>query len=61
MQQIPAGKPPIDPPIAYTLLKLWPYIWPSDLPHLKWRVFWALVFLVLAKLSTALVPFFSNL
>ncbi len=58
MQQIPAGKPPTDPPIARTLLKLWPYIWPSDQPHLKWRVFWALVFLVLAKLATALVPFF---
>ncbi len=33
-------------------------MWPSDRPDLKLRVLWAAVFLVLAKLVTAIVPFF---
>ncbi len=33
-------------------------MWPSDRPDLKLRVFWAAVFLVAAKLVTAIVPFF---
>ena len=41
-----------------TVLKLWPYIWPRDHPRLKRRVFVALLFLVAAKLATAIVPFF---
>src|SRR5690554_2514534 len=40
-----------------TLLKLWPYIWPSDRADLKWRVVWAMVLLLLAKLATIAVPF----
>lgn len=41
-----------------TIKNLWPYMWPSDRPDLKIRVLWAAVFLVAAKLVTAVVPFF---
>ncbi|MGB2061388.1 MAG: ABCB family ABC transporter ATP-binding protein/permease [Candidatus Puniceispirillales bacterium] len=44
--------------VLSTILKLWPYIWPHGHPRLKRRVFIALVFLVAAKLATAVVPFF---
>jgi len=33
-------------------------MWPYDRPDLKMRVLWAAVFLVIAKLVTAIVPFF---
>jgi ATP-binding cassette subfamily B protein len=39
------------------LLKLWPYIWPSDRGDLKLRVVGAMVLLLLAKLATVTVPF----
>ena len=41
-----------------TLVHLWPYMWPDDRPDLKQRVFWATVFLVIAKLILVLVPYF---
>ncbi len=41
-----------------TVVNLWPYMWPSDRPDLKRRVAWAFLFLVIAKLITAVVPFF---
>ena len=41
-----------------TVRNLWPYMWPADRPDLKARVAWAAAFLVLAKLVTAVVPFF---
>ncbi len=41
-----------------TVKNLWPYMWPSDRPDLKLRVLYAAVFLILAKLVTAIVPFF---
>ena len=41
-----------------TIRNLWPYMWPSDRPDLKARVVYASIFLVLAKLVTAVVPFF---
>jgi ATP-binding cassette subfamily B protein len=41
-----------------TLANLWPYMWPADRTDLKWRVAWAAVFLVLAKLVLVLVPYF---
>ena len=44
--------------VLSTVLKLWPYIWPHDHPRLKRRVFIALMFLISAKLATAVVPFF---
>ena len=40
-----------------TLVELWPYMWPSDRPDLKWRVGIALVILVAAKIITVLVPY----
>jgi len=46
-----------EPSVITTVLKLWPFIWPRDHPDLKRRVFFALLFLVAAKLATALVPF----
>lgn len=41
-----------------TIASLWPYMWPADRPDLKQRVFYAFFFLVIAKLVTAVVPFF---
>jgi ATP-binding cassette, subfamily B, heavy metal transporter len=40
-----------------TLVRLWPYIWPSDRRELKLRVVAAMVLLVFAKLATIAVPF----
>ncbi len=39
-----------------TILHLWPYIWPADRADLKWRVVWAMVLLLIAKLATIAVP-----
>ena len=44
--------------VFQTLVNLWPYMWPDDRPDLKQRVFWATVFLVIAKLILVLVPYF---
>ncbi len=41
-----------------TVRSLWPYLWPAERPDLKARVFWAAFFLVVAKLITAVIPFF---
>ncbi len=41
-----------------TLANLWPFMWPADRTDLKWRVVWATVFLVLAKLVLVMVPYF---
>ena len=41
-----------------TLFNLWPYMWPADRMDLKLRVVWATVFLVIAKLTLILVPYF---
>lgn len=41
-----------------TIFNLWPYMWPDTRPDLKLRVFYAAIFLVVAKLVTAIVPFF---
>ena len=40
-----------------TVVRLWPYIWPSDRRDLKWRVLWATILLLAAKLATVAVPF----
>jgi ATP-binding cassette, subfamily B, heavy metal transporter len=44
--------------LTRTLLNLWPYMWPADRMDLKLRVVWATVFLVVAKLTLVLVPYF---
>ena len=41
-----------------TLFNLWPYMWPGDRPDLKWRVVWASVLLVVAKIVLVTVPYF---
>ncbi len=41
-----------------TIRNLWPYMWPSDRPDLKWRVVWATFWLVVAKLVLIGVPYF---
>ncbi|MGC2410346.1 MAG: ABC transporter ATP-binding protein/permease [Methyloceanibacter sp.] len=38
------------------LRELAPYIWPADRPDLRWRVVWALVALIIAKIITLAVP-----
>ncbi len=38
------------------LRQLAPYIWPADRPDLRWRVVWALVALIIAKVITLAVP-----
>src|SRR3954464_1431666 len=40
-----------------TLVRLWPYIWPSDRRDLQMRVVWATLILFGAKLATVAVPF----
>src|SRR5687768_10401952 len=40
-----------------TITGLWPYIWPSDRHDLKFRVWVAMVLLLLAKFATIAVPF----
>src|SRR5512147_1944692 len=40
-----------------TIVRLWPYIWPSDRAELKMRVIGSLLLLLAAKLATIAVPF----
>src|SRR5664279_4490473 len=40
-----------------TVIRLWPYIWPSDRRDLKLRVIGAMALLLIAKLATVAVPF----
>jgi ATP-binding cassette subfamily B protein len=40
-----------------TIVRLWPYIWPSERHDLKLRVLGAMVLLLAAKLATVAVPF----
>ena len=40
-----------------TIIRLWPYIWPSDRAELKMRVIGSLLLLLAAKLATIAVPF----
>jgi ATP-binding cassette subfamily B protein len=41
-----------------TLRNLWPYLWPVGREDLKRRVLWATFFLVIAKVSQVIVPYF---
>jgi ATP-binding cassette, subfamily B, heavy metal transporter len=43
--------------LGLTMVRLWPYIWPSDRSDLQTRVLWSLALLVAAKLATLAVPF----
>ena len=39
------------------LVQLWPYIWPSQRPDLRRRIYGAFVLLVFAKLATVAMPY----
>ena len=41
-----------------TIRKVAPYLWPSDQPWVRWRVVWAMGFLILSKLISVATPFF---
>ena len=43
-----------------TILNLWEYMWPEGRPDLKARVAAATFFLVIAKVTLVIVPFFSK-
>ncbi|MBL4892352.1 MAG: ABC transporter ATP-binding protein/permease [Rhizobiaceae bacterium] len=43
--------------MATTMRNLWPYMWPSDRPDLKRNVMWAMVFMLVGKLVTVLIPY----
>jgi ATP-binding cassette, subfamily B, heavy metal transporter len=43
--------------LVTTVIRLWPYIWPSHRADLKLRVLGAMVLLLIAKLATLAVPF----
>ena len=36
--------------------KVAPYLWPEDMPWVKRRVVWAMIFLVVSKLISVLIP-----
>ncbi len=40
-----------------TVRNLWPYIWPTDRPDLRVRIYFALALLIIAKLITIAVPY----
>jgi len=46
-----------DGDLVSTIRNLWPYMWPSDRPELKQRVWLAFAALVVAKIVTVYVPF----
>jgi len=52
-----ADSPATREALLRTVVRLWPYIWPSDRRDLQWRVFAATILLVAAKLATIAVPF----
>ncbi|PLP61317.1 metal ABC transporter permease [Mesorhizobium loti] len=41
-----------------TLRNLWPYMYPADRPDLRWRVTWATLLLIVAKLVLVAGPYF---
>ncbi|MEA2977724.1 MAG: ATP-binding cassette, subfamily heavy metal transporter [Alphaproteobacteria bacterium] len=46
-----------DGSLVLTIRRLWPYIWPTDRPDLKFRIMLAIALLFVAKLATMAVPF----
>jgi ATP-binding cassette subfamily B protein len=47
-----------EPGTFKTLRELWPYLYPADRPDLRWRVTWATLLLVIAKLVLVAGPYF---
>jgi ATP-binding cassette subfamily B protein len=44
-------------PLSTAWTQLWYYVWPRDQVRLRRRIYWALVFLVLAKIVTIIIPY----
>jgi len=44
--------------VLKTLANLWPYMWPSEHPKLKYSVVFACIFLVFSKIILILIPYF---
>ncbi len=40
-----------------TMKGFWPYLWPEERVDLRWRIVWATVLLIIAKLVTIAVPY----
>ncbi len=52
-----AVKPPVKAQFGAMMRRLWPYIWPSDRPDLKKRIYASIALLLAAKLITIAVPY----
>jgi ATP-binding cassette subfamily B protein len=48
---------PADPADWGTVRRFLPYLWPAGRPDLRWRIAWAVVFVVLAKVVVLVLPF----
>jgi ATP-binding cassette subfamily B protein len=48
---------PADPADWGTVRRFLPYLWPAERPDLRWRIAWAVVFVVLAKAVVLVLPF----
>jgi len=53
----PQRKPRRKIQLGATMRRLWPYLWPSDRPDLKKRIYVALALLLAAKLVTVSIPY----
>jgi ABC-type transport system involved in Fe-S cluster assembly fused permease/ATPase subunit len=51
------AKSPAKAQLGAVIGRLWPYIWPSERPDLKRRIYASVVFLLAAKLITIAVPY----
>ena len=40
-----------------TVRRFLPYLWPAGRPDLRWRIAWAVFFVVLAKIVVLALPF----
>ena len=48
---------PADPADWSTVRRFLPYLWPAGRPDLRWRIAWAVFFVVLAKIVVLVLPF----
>lgn len=44
-------------PLSTAWTQLWHYVWPRDQVALRRKIYWALVFLILAKIVTVIIPY----
>ena len=54
---LPADTPIVRPGLVPTIVRLWPYLWPTGRPELQRRVYLAFGLLIVAKVVTMLTPF----